>query len=109
MPDPTVTDIENGWIKKNGSVDLTSKMAEMALTGPVLPSRPGFGTHGNETILWANYFKLNPTVKSLYRYDLRVTETRVTQKDEEEATAKEKPTPAGNPGSTQKQAKGRKL
>ncbi len=90
-------------------MDLTSKMANVSLTGPILPTRPGFGTHGGDTILWANYFKLNPTVKSLYRYDLRVSDKKMTPKEGEETAAKAQPTHKGHSESKDKQAKGRKL
>ena len=73
------------------------------------PTRPNFGTHGKEVILWANYFKLNVKVPNLYAYTLTVT------RKPEDTTAKPAPaepaTPAQDPksaGPKSKKSKGSK-
>lgn len=68
------------------------------------PIRPGFGTSGAGVLLWANYFKLNVSVNELFKYDLKVTSTRVTKAQEDakqEATSK-KPTEVKSQGQAKK-------
>ena len=45
-----------------------------ALEGTKMPPRPGYGTKGNETVLWANYFQLIANgSQRLFRYNLDIT------------------------------------
>ncbi|GAB1315920.1 Putative argonaute like post-transcriptional silencing Qproduct-2 [Madurella fahalii] len=83
QPDPEVTALENGWIQQqNESLrQLTSKMGKLSMSdnNNFFPIRPGFGTSGTGVLLWANYFKMNVSVQELFKYDLRVTATKVTR------------------------------
>jgi hypothetical protein len=119
-PDATITELENRWIAKHGiqakagGSQLESKMASLTIGDAFFPSRPAFGTGGGSVILWANYFKIDSTVSALYRYDLRITEKRTTQAEENAATekpkgkAKGKDTSAGQ-ATGAKEPKGKKL
>ncbi|KAK4158401.1 ribonuclease H-like domain-containing protein [Chaetomidium leptoderma] len=117
VPDQNVTKLEDDWVKKNGiqtgGSQLESKMAGL------------FGTGGSPVVLWANYFKMNPKVQSLYKYDLRVAVTRVTkaeaeaakkqaqqeteQKDKEKSKGKGKQQLGDGKQANAKEAKGKKL
>jgi hypothetical protein len=69
------------------------------------PIRPSFGTDGTEVVLWANYFNLKVSVRSLFKYTLRVTAKKVTKaQDDEREKAQE-----GQKGDDLKEAKGKKL
>ena len=120
-PEKKITELEDSWIKQHGvqggESQLASKMAKLSVTDTAdtfFPTRPRFGTGGTPVVLWANYFKMNTTVKSLFKYDLRVTAKKVTKADEEAAEKQTK----GKAKSTQpqegqptdiKEAKGKKL
>lgn len=118
-PDEDVTELEDRWINQHGiqaktrESQLESKMAVLSISDGALPLRPAFGTAGSEVRLWANYFRMNPKVKTLYRYDLRVTETKVTKKEDDAARERAKAKGKGKPDESNpkeaKEAKGKKL
>ncbi|KAK4044217.1 ribonuclease H-like domain-containing protein [Parachaetomium inaequale] len=128
-PEARVTELEDSWIKKHGiqqqtgGSQLESKMASLSVgdsPDAVLPKRPAFGTGGSPVVLWANYFKMNPTVQSLYRYDLRVASKKVTKEEDEAAKkaadaaattakGKGKQKQAAGPKTDAKEAKAKKL
>ena len=50
-----------------------SQLSRLAVTQS-FPFRPGFGTKGTSTVVWANYVEMmTPTGLTLYRYDVAVT------------------------------------
>ena len=120
-PEKTITELEDAWIKQHGiqagESQLASKMAKLSVTDTAdtfFPTRPQFGTGGTPIVLWANYFKMDTTVKSLFKYDLRVTAKKVTKADEEAAEKQTKGRAKSNqPQEGQqsdiKEAKGKKL
>jgi hypothetical protein len=63
-----VTKLENASLK----MDLSAQMSDLSVQDR-LPRRPGYGTQGRKIVLWANYFKLEPTTLAstpLYRYSV---------------------------------------
>jgi hypothetical protein len=121
-PDASITELENRWIAKHGiqatagGSQLQSKMASLTIGDAFFPSRPAFGTGGGPVRLWANYFKIDPTVNALYRYDLRITEKRTTKAEEDAATEKPKGKakgkgndPSAGKAAAAKEPKGKKL
>ncbi|KAK3349981.1 ribonuclease H-like domain-containing protein [Lasiosphaeria hispida] len=73
--------MEDAWIQANSSPagQLTTKMGRLAASNTpdpsthIFPFRPNFGHEGIKTELWANYFKLNLTVRSLFAYSLTIS------------------------------------
>ncbi len=115
-PEQKITELENSWIKQHGIQNdgpLVSKMANLSVTdsaGTFFPIRPQFGATGIPVTLWANYFKMNPAIKSLFKYDLRVTASKLTKEEDDEAQIKEKEeASSGEDGDKKKEAKGKKL
>ncbi|KAL3458743.1 putative RNA interference and gene silencing protein [Aspergillus heterothallicus] len=50
-------------------------------THPAMPQRPGFGTRGVQTLLYANYYQLvTPTECEVYRYNLETEQSHGTRK-----------------------------
>ncbi|KAK3381559.1 ribonuclease H-like domain-containing protein [Podospora didyma] len=81
-PDPQVTDLENRWIAQNNesTAQLAGKMGKLSVGGgsskgpsEFMPSRPAFGTVGQEVILWVNSFQLDITASAMYKYTVEVT------------------------------------
>jgi len=68
-PDLAVKKIEDGY---NGA-SLESAMSSLNIGGHY-PARPGFGTLGRQIVVYANYLKLLPTVKtlSIVRYSVAI-------------------------------------
>ncbi len=120
-PEKKITELEDAWIKQHGvqggGSQLASKMANLSVIDTAdtfFPTRPQFGTGGTPIVLWANYFKMNTTVKSLFKYDLRVTAKKLTKADEEalekQSKGKARPNqPQEGQQSDNKEAKGKKL
>jgi hypothetical protein len=95
LPDAHITELEDRWIEKHGIPEssagqLETKMASLSIKEAALPLRPRFGTGGEKVTLWANYFRMRPTVKSLYKYDLHITSKRMTEEEAEAAKGKGK-------------------
>ncbi|SPQ26905.1 1258400c-e2fd-4b82-a97e-6920b85d39bb [Thermothielavioides terrestris] len=108
QPDEQVTELENRWIqnygvqdKKSATSELESGMAALSVSEDIFPFRPQFGTRGIPVVLWANYFKLIPKIKTLHKYDVRVLSGK-----EEDASKGTRP--AGKDDGP-KEAKGKKL
>lgn len=118
-PEKKVTELEDLWIKKHGippaGAKLESQMAALSVKEAFFPFRPAHGSKGTPIVLWANYFKMNPVAKLVYKYDLRVTSKRVTKEQDEAAKEKAKGKSAERqpqPGDEQqgpKEPKGKKL
>jgi hypothetical protein len=122
-PDAQITELEDRWIQQHGILDpkasisqVASKMADLSTKDAALPVRPRFGQGGTPVTLWANYFRMRPTVKSLYKYDLHIATKRVTKKQAEaakrEASASGKanqPQSGGGQAGDNKGPRGKKL
>lgn len=81
-PDARVTELENKWIKNPTPTttveELSAGLSKLGVTAStsqdvVLPRRPAYGTAGNATIVWANFFSVNIKARTLYKYALTVT------------------------------------
>ncbi|KAK3292597.1 ribonuclease H-like domain-containing protein [Chaetomium fimeti] len=114
-PDEEVSKLEDTWIKQQDKIE--SKLPNLSLGDSdhaLLPGRPGLGTGGSPIVLWANYFKMDARVLSLYRYDLRVTSKKVTKEEEETTKPKPKEKSGGGGGGQSsanepREPKGKKL
>jgi len=90
-------------------------MAALSVKDAFFPFRPEHGSKGTPIVLWANYFKMNPVAKSMYKYDLRVTAKRLTKEQDEAAKEKtkgkgpERQPQTGDEQQGPKEAKGKKL
>ncbi|KAH6616970.1 ribonuclease H-like domain-containing protein [Chaetomium tenue] len=89
-------------------------MPALSITDPsdgraLLPGRPGLGTNGQRIVLWANYFKMDAKVAYLYRYDLRVSGTKVSEEEGEPAKKKIKSEGNEDANNGKREAKGNKL
>lgn len=75
----------------------------------LLPGRPGLGTNGERIVLWANYFKMDAKVAYLYRYDLRVSHTKMSEEEGEPAKKKVKAEGNEDANNGKREVKGNKL
>jgi hypothetical protein len=83
------------------------------------PPRPGFGNKGRPVTLWANYYQVNTTIPTIYKYTMSIKEivAESEEKTDEPAAAqpkgKGKGKGKGKPGKPKKsgsrEVKGRKL
>ncbi|GAB0139316.1 hypothetical protein EsDP_00007529, partial [Epichloe bromicola] len=69
--DQAVTTIEENFAAKCG---VTQPMTNLSTTDSTMPLRPGYGTLGRRTEVFANYFKVNaPKDLTLTRYNIEVS------------------------------------
>ncbi len=52
-----------------------------------LPNRPGFGSHGTNVVLWANYFKMKVKSPPLWKYDVTLSEAKPVESASETSEA----------------------
>ncbi|KAF2276924.1 Piwi-domain-containing protein [Westerdykella ornata] len=80
QPDPQVTKVEDETVSS-----ITTALAKTSLDDR-LPSRPGYGTSGRHTVMWANYFHIKLTDPDVAYYDYSVA----IQEDNQLPKAKKK-------------------
>ena len=80
-PNPKVTSVEDDTIKASkASKGQLPDLSELSLEQR-LPRRPGHGTQGTKTTLFANYFQILPKPElELHRYDIAMTPEAVGKK-----------------------------
>lgn len=113
QPDPQVAELEDDFVRGQSAelAQLTGQISKLSVTSQTstdfFPYRPAFGAAGQRVTLWANYFRLDVKLQTLFKYAIEVS-----HKPAEEEGKDVKPTKAGKgPKGAEKakEARGRKL